>query len=194
MFGLIYAAPNLFGEDPAIQISAKNTAQLATGILDQAKQVLAAQNLPYLSARQEKEGVLVRFNNTDTQLHARDVLKATLGDEYIVALNLAPRTPAWLEMLGAHPMKLGLDLRGGVNFLLAVDLDAVIKARLESDVINITRDLRENNIRYAGVNKDAQGNLQFEFRDGQNQDKALSWLVPRYKDYTFTQSSANNQF
>lgn len=194
MLALLYAIPNLFGEDYAVQISAKNDSALQAGVLDSAKHTLAMQKLPFLSAQQEKNSVLIRFSDMDIQLKARDLLKAALGDEYIVALNLAPRTPNWLKALGANPVKLGLDLSGGVNFLYAVDLDAVIKARKEGDLNNFTQDLRKNNIRYTGVTKSSNGDVRLEFRDAQNEDAALSWLSSHYRDYQFVTANTNGQY
>jgi preprotein translocase subunit SecD len=196
LFGLVYAAPNVFGDDFAIQISSKNTSTISLdpAVQSKAEQALATQGIAYLSAHQETDGFVLRFPSADNQLKAQDVLKATLGEDYIVALNLAPRTPAWLQKLGAHPMKLGLDLRGGINFLLAVDLDQMVKARQNGDLSNMTHDLRQNNIRYAAISRDEKGNLQIEFRDAQNQDKALSWLTPHYLEYKFTSAAQNGQW
>ena len=129
VLGVIYALPNLFHDDPAVQISAKSTAQITSATMNQISTVLHTNNLSYLSVAREGDDVLVRFPDTDNQLRGSDVLHTSLGDNYVVALNLAPRTPNWLRAIGANPMKLGLDLRGGVHFLLDVDTDAVVKAR-----------------------------------------------------------------
>jgi len=194
LLGLIYAAPNLFGEDPALQISLKNTAaSFDPTTLEKTGHALGMQNIPYLSSSQEKDTLLIRFPSTDAQLKAQDVLKATLGEDYIVAQNLAPRTPRWLQKLGAQPMKLGLDLRGGINFLLAVDLDQMVKARQNGDINNMTHDLRDKNIRYVSVTKDTKG-IQFEFRDAQTQGEAYDLLVKRYTDYKFDETNENNHF
>lgn len=152
MLGLVvlaalYALPNLFIEDPAVQISAKNGVINAT-VSDQVKAVLQSNQLAFISIDKDREELLVRFADGDTQLKASDVIKATLGNDYIVALNLAPRTPHWLQALGAHPMKLGLDLRGGVHFLLDVNTDAVITVRQEGDIRTFTDQLRAENIRF----------------------------------------------
>jgi len=194
LFGIIYAMPTLYGDDPAVQISGKNTTQIQQDVLAQAKHLLAMQEIPYTSAQEEHGSVIIRFASTEPQIKARDVIKDALGSDYIVALNLAPRTPKWLQMLGAQPMKLGLDLRGGVHFLLAVDVDAVIKARVDGDAANMGNDLREQNIRYAGVSRDAQGNLLIPFRDDTSRDKALDWLQGHFTDYTFAKSMSGNLF
>ena len=120
---LLYALPNLFPTDPAVQISAKGSAAITPQIVQEIKDTLQKNDLAYFAIEREKANLLVRFHNNDVQLKARDALTNTLGDNYIVAVNLAPRTPHWLEAFGAEPLKLGLDLRGGVYFLLYIDVD-----------------------------------------------------------------------
>lgn len=191
--GLFYASPNFFGEDPAIQISSKNTAQpLEVGILSQVEHLLGMQKIRYLSATPQKDTLLIRFSNADDQLRAQDLIKSNLGENYIVALNLAPRTPAWLEKIGAHPMKLGLDLRGGINFLLAVDLEEPLKARQNGDMGNMAQDLRDKSIRYAGINKSDNGAILIQFRDQNNLQQAYQELPNRYTDYQFSELSDNH--
>src|SRR5262245_10759346 len=107
---LLYALPNLFGDDPAIQISTKSGAPVDTTVLNQLTTVLKTNQLSFLNANKDGDDLLIRFSNTDTQLKASDLIKSTLSDDYIVASNLAPRTPKWLQKIGANPMKLGLDL------------------------------------------------------------------------------------
>ncbi len=191
--GLLYAAPNLFGEDPAVQVSTKNSTPIQAQTISSVQSLLLQQHTPYLSLQQEQGSLFVRFTTPDAQLRARDLIKTALGDEYIVALNLAPRTPKWLRALGANPMKLGLDLRGGVNFLLSVDTDAVIKARQEADITNMTSELRQESIRYAGIARQA-GKPAIAFRDADSQDKAKDRLSSHFPDYTFTASQAEGQF
>lgn len=194
IFGIIYAAPTFFGDDPAVQISPKNSTNIEAAITDQTKQTLAGLNIPYLSIQQEEKGSLVvRFRNTDDELKARDILKSALGDNYIVALNLAPRTPAWLKSLGAQPVKRGLDLRGGVNFLFDVDTTSVVKARQEGDVHNMGAELRQNNIRYSSILPQSD-KLILQFREGESRDKASSFLSSHFSDYHFVESNANQQF
>ena len=118
---IIYALPNLFGNDQAVQVSTTGTALITDDTLTKAQQALTADHIKYLSSDKQDDKLLIRFADTDTQLKAIDVIKTTLGDDYVVALNLASRTPKWLQALGAYPMKLGLDLCGGVHFLQEVD-------------------------------------------------------------------------
>ncbi|MGZ4992041.1 MAG: protein translocase subunit SecD, partial [Methylobacter sp.] len=123
----IYALPNLYGDDPSVQVSSTRAAKLAQ---EQANQVESAIKTAGFNVKafEFKDGrILARFNSADDQLKAADLLRDQLGDDYGVALNLAPTTPAWLRSLGAEAMYLGLDLRGGVHFLLEVDMDAAVK-------------------------------------------------------------------
>lgn len=188
VIGLIYALPTFFGEDPAVQISASGSAVVDASTLTQVNSVLKTQGLAAKNIEQSKDSLLVRFADTDTQLKARDIIKAALGENYIVALNLAPRTPHWLVALGANPMKLGLDLRGGVSFLLEVDTNALIKAREEGDVRSIGEQLREANIRYAGIERLQPHGMIIRFRDMDNLNNASTELKKRLPDYLITQA------
>jgi len=195
VLGLVYAAPNLFPADPAIQISATGEqAAVTKATLDIVKQTLQKDNLAYLTAATEKESILVRFADTDVQLKARDELKAALGDNYTVALNLASRTPKWLQAFGAEPMKLGLDLSGGVHFLLEVDVDALLRARAESDIHTIGDVLREANIRYASIMRKKPQGLLVHFRDSDSLDAAFSLLGKRFPDYLLERQTATGDF
>jgi len=124
VIGLIYAIPNLYTENPVVQISS-DTAVDYEQVRAQVENTIKAAKLEYSSVSVEKDGVQVGFNSTDAQLLAQDVIKNSLGSQYTVALNLAPSTPRWLERIHAAPMKQGLDLRGGVHFLLEVDVESV---------------------------------------------------------------------
>lgn len=189
VLGVIYALPNVFGEDPAVQISAKGGATLNSAIVSQVTSTLQSNQLPYLSAAIEHNNLLVRFADTDIQLKASDTVRSALGDNYIVALNLAPRTPRWLSALGAYPMKLGLDLRGGVHFLLDVDVNSVIKARQDGDMRSFGDQLRQQNIRYASLMQAAPNTIAIQFRDQNNLDQAYSYLASRFPDYTFAKNA-----
>lgn len=186
LIGVIYSAPNLYGEDPAVQISAPNATVLPSTLLPTVKELLQKANLPYSSAKEENGNLLVRFKDTDVQLKARDILRAGLNDQFSVALNLAPRTPKWLQFFGAQPMKLGLDLRGGVHLLLQVDVDSVVKARLEGEMHNFGNELREANIRYSSLAYKAPNNLMIQFRNENDLDKAFTLLSRRFSDYLIT--------
>lgn len=188
IFGIIYAAPNLFGEDYAIQISSPNTTSLPVDLTEQVKQVLTNHHLPYLAIKQEGDTLLLRFKNADVQLKARDFLKGTLGDQYVIALNLAPKTPKLLQFFGAQPMKLGLDLRGGVHFLMQVDANAVIKSRLEGETHSISNELRQANIRYTAITLNAN-TISVQFPDEALLNKAIDILPNKFADFLITKQT-----
>lgn len=193
VFGVIYALPNVFGEDPAIQVSTQASVNLPVNISQQISAGLKKQNIPYLSIKQQSDhDVLIRFPGTDSQLKAQDVIQATLGSNYVVALNLAPRTPKWLRAIGAKPMKLGLDLRGGIHFLLKVDIAAMLKERASGDVHAMGQALREKEIRYAGI-RPVKGGLTIAFRKVDNRDAALPILKQRFPNYTYQTKMENGR-
>ena len=187
VIGLVYAIPNLFGEDPVLQISSQ--ASVAPQELEvHARQLLDAAKIKYRNMSMSDEGLEVRFASTDTQLLARDVIKNGLGSQYTVALNLAPSTPAWLRVLHAEPMKQGLDLRGGVHFLLEVDIDSVINRRYEGMTKNIGQDLRESGVRYAGIRYIVNKGVDLRFRTTEARDDALSSLEQKIPGLEFVKS------
>lgn len=186
VIAVIYALPNLFGEDLAVQISASDAAIKTSDVLEKTKKVLADNELNYFKIEQQNDNLLVRFTDADAQIKARDVIKSALGDEYIVALNLASRTPKWFHYLGASAMKLGLDLRGGVHFLLAVDLNDMIKKREDGDLRSMINDLRESGVRYLSLDRMKPHGVVITFRDQENLDKGQAELSKRLPDYFFT--------
>lgn len=188
--GFIYAAPNIFGEDPAVQVSGVPGITVSDQVLNQITDTLNLNHLNYKSAGIDKRNILVRFKDTDTQLKASDILKASLGDNYTVALNLAPATPSWLIALGAQPMKLGLDLRGGVHFLLNVDVDSVINHRQQGNVTNITSALHDALIRYSDIELSKDNIVTLTFRDANNRDAALALINRQMPDLII---NTNNQ-
>lgn len=192
VLGLIYALPNLFGEDASVQVSGKHGALIDSAVLTQVENVLAQEKLSYKSVSLDKQNILVRFHDTDAQLKASDYIKATLGDDYTVALSLAPATPAWLTAIGASPMKLGLDLRGGVHFLLNVDVDSVISHRQQGVVTNMTVDLRDKHIRYSNIVLQTDNSILLTFRESDQKDAALQYLRETFPDLTVTDTSAGS--
>ena len=155
--GILYALPNLFGADPAVQISPQRGAVIDEALEARVQDVLRQARLTPRAVERQENKLLLRFSSTDDQLKAADRLREVLGeDRYVVALNLAPTTPSWLEALGAEPMYLGLDLRGGVHFLLQVDMDAAIDQALERYAGDVRTVLRENRIRYLGVSREGR--------------------------------------
>lgn len=180
--GLLYALPNLYGEDPAVQITGARGGAASESTLVQIRTVLEQQHIASKSIALENGAILARFSNSDVQLRAREALMNALGENYVVALNLAPATPPWLAMVGAAPMKLGLDLRGGVHFLMEVDMDTALNKLQEQTMDTLRGDLREKGIPYATVRKIENYGSEIRFRDADTRDQAISWLTPRHRD------------
>jgi preprotein translocase subunit SecD len=171
MVATVYAMPNLFGDDPAVQISAGRTTTVDLDLVNQAETALKDAGIDYKGVALEAEKLLIRLNSPGEQLRAKDLLSQTLPEDFIVALNLAPTTPNWLASLGAEPMNLGLDLRGGVHFLMEVDMDAAVKQALESYASDIRLSLRDEKIRYKQIKTDMQ-QLVVVFRNSDDRDAA----------------------
>ena len=183
--GLIYSAPNLFGEDPAVQVLPTASRALTKATKEEIEKSLAEANIPFKSIRQENESLLIRFKDTPSQIKGKDVIYDKLGGNYTVALNLAPKTPAWLEALGAKPMKLGLDLRGGVHFLMEVDVDSAITRRMEGVLGDFRTELRDEKIRYRQISPGSNESINLYFDDKETLDKALGHLQKRYGEFDF---------
>ena len=185
-FASIYALPNVYGEDPAVQISHRTKALTEEDKLA-VTQALSERQITIKSTEIEQGSILVRFNDTETQLVAAEALKQALGKKHLIALNLAPATPGWLRALNAAPMYLGLDLRGGVHFLMEVDMVAAIKRLEESLLSDIRSYLREEKIRYRGVRRDDTG-LHITFRELANLQQAAEKLPRQFRDLEFTEN------
>lgn len=184
LLGLLYAIPNLYSEDPVVQISSSTTTD-NTVLKQQIQTTLEAAHIAYRKISVQENGVEVRFKSTDAQLLARDAIKSQLNANDTVALNLAPSTPAWLIALRAEPMKQGLDLRGGVHFLLEVDIDSVVNRRYEGLMKTISQDLREAGIRYAGIHYDNKKGIALRFRPPYSAEKASEELAQKFSGLTF---------
>lgn len=180
----LYALPNLYGEDNAVQISGSRNATVTAALESRITAALAEQNIPLKSVEFENEQLLIRLPDSDSQLKARDFLDRELGTDYVVAMNLAPDTPEWLEGLGGTPMKLGLDLRGGVHFLMEVDMNEAIGKSLEDAESDFRTALREEKLRYRSVNV-RDGFIDIQFRDEETLDKAEFFLENRNRDLTY---------
>ena len=183
----LYALPNIYGEDHAVQISAGRDAVVTESMIGQVESTLAAKGITPKRIEFEDEQILVRISDSDTQLVAREALEDALGDDYFVAMNLAPDTPEWLEGLGGTPMKLGLDLRGGVHFLMEVDMTEVITKSLEDAESGFRTSLREEGIRYRGVTQ-KEDYVEITFRDEETLDKAEFFLRNQNRDLTLNQT------
>jgi preprotein translocase subunit SecD len=192
--GLIYALPNLYGNDPAIQISATRTTKVNAETLTQVEQVLAQANLAHTPGELGEKAIKIRFTETETQIKARDLVQTALGENYTVALNLLPATPGWLRALGADPMYLGLDLRGGVHFLMQVDMVSAIKKAEERYVDDVRTLLRENKVRYLTVTRTDAGGLDIRFRDAEERDKAHAVLAKDLRELNQTDQERSGEF
>jgi len=189
--GLLYALPNLYGEDPAVQITGARGVAASEQTLIQVQNTLQEQKITAKSVALEEGAILARFDSTDTQLRAREAMMSVLGDKYVVALNLAPATPRWLSMLKAEPMKLGLDLRGGVHFLMEVDMDTALGKLQEQNMDSLRSDLREKGIAYTNVRKEDNSGMSIVFRDSAARDAAISYLTPRHRDLVINTQGGN---
>ena len=154
LLALVYALPNLYPEDPALNISATRGGVVTEDVRSQLQQGFTEASIATKAIELEAGQLLVRFNSTEEQLQAREVAAQVLGANYVTALNLAPATPEWLSSIGATPMKLGLDLRGGVHFLMAVDMKAVLDKNIKDMEQTFRNDLREDKIRYRTIQAD----------------------------------------
>ncbi len=163
--GFLYTLPNFYGEVPAVQISGSRSAiVVGADTIAQVNASLKADNIQSIGEVFDGKTLKFKFSTTDTQLKARDTIQQALGDNYIVALNLIPASPSWMSSINANPMFLGLDLRGGVHFLLEVDMDAAVKKTLDKYVGEVRRDLSNNQIRYGSVAV-VNGSVLIQLRD-----------------------------
>ncbi len=189
--GLLYALPNLYGEDPAVQVTGARGVAASEQTLIQVQNTLKEEKITAKSVALSEGAILARFETTDTQLRAREALMSVLGDKYVVALNLAPATPYWLTKIAAEPMKLGLDLRGGVHFLMEVDMDTALSKLQEQTTEGLRSDLREKGIAYTNVRKADNYGVDVVFRDGAARDAAASYLAPRHRDLVISNQGSN---
>ena len=182
IFGLTYAAPNFYPADAAVQLSGQSGAMVIDEtVLAKVEKSLEEGNIEYFGGVADGESALIRIKDKDMQLRAKEIIQAEMGNDYIVALNLAPTTPEWLSNLGGTPMKLGLDLSGGVHFLLEVDLDKALDVRLVGDLEDIKAALREERIRYRSF-KLVGNQIVGQFRDADQASKAKNIVRNTFRD------------
>jgi len=193
VLGLLYTLPNFFGESPAIQVSPLRTsAQTDTALLQRIEQVLNRNNLPYTGTLLESSGIKVRFADTDTQIKARDILETEIGNDYIIALNLLPNSPQWMNRIGALPMYLGLDLRGGVHFMLQVDMEGALSKSLDRYSADLRSSLREQRIPSAGIDRDGS-QIIIKFRDEQARERAIAEIDKTFVDLDLRSVEMENE-
>lgn len=184
---VVYSLPNFFGEDPSVQLSPSRGESLDQKLVTQAEQALKIAGLQPKAVELADKRLLIRFADTDVQLKAVDALESTFGERYTVALNLAPATPAWLRHIGAAPMYLGLDLRGGVHFMMQVDMEAAIKQAEERYAEDIRSLLRDNKIRYLSVERNDHA-IAIKFQDASTLGQAESTLKREVRGLLFQQT------
>ncbi|HET9679559.1 MAG TPA: protein translocase subunit SecD, partial [Gammaproteobacteria bacterium] len=173
------AAPNLYGDDPAVQVSPEDLSAASPELVETTKAILVNNDVAFKAIALREGRVIVRFADSISQLKASDTLRSALNDDYVVALNLAPRTPDWMRALGLQPMNLGLDLRGGVHFRLEVDVQAAVTQALERYAGDIRDLLRENDIRYSSVSAQ-DGAVEMHFRNAQAAQAAADVVSSEY--------------
>lgn len=190
--GFIYSAPNLYPDDPAVQISGASSAlQVNQADLDRVSKALGDANIAVKGASLgEKGSGLIRLTNQEDQLPAKDVVRKALGDDYVVALNLAQTTPQWLRNLGASPMKLGLDLSGGVHFLLEVDMDKAMSARMKVYEGEVKTLLRKERVRYRSLPQQ-DGGIMLGFADDATREQARALIRKNFNDFDLTTTERN---
>ncbi len=182
--GFLYTLPNFFPEVPAVQVSSSRAGvKLDADLLASVEQTLKDASIPFRGAVLDATGVKVRFDDPDTQLRAKDAIAAKVGGDYIVALNLLSSSPGWLTSIGALPMFLGLDLRGGVHFLLQVDMKAALDKAGDRYVADLRTMMRNEKIQYSGVAREA-GGVTLRFRDEAERNKAIVAIDKGFPDLT----------
>ena len=175
LVGLVYALPNLFGEDPALQVTSARGFAIAANLDTVIDDALVSEKIGVKDKEQVGNSLLYRFDTTADQIQAADVVKKALGEQYVVALNLAHATPPWLRALGGKPMTLGLDLQGGVHFLMQVDMDTARGQQLDRFVDDLRASLRAESIRYVSVRREGNG-LVAQLRSDEDRERALEIL------------------
>ena len=176
LIGGLYALPNLYGEDPSVQISGTRGQEVNTETLSQVEHALAGANISPKSTLLENNAILVRLNSDEQQLPAKEKIAEALGDKYSVALNLAPATPSWLTDIGGGPMKRGLDLRGGVRFLMEVDMNTALQKQQDSLQDSLRGEFRREKLQYKSMKKGENFAVEIEFADTDNAEKAVRYI------------------
>ncbi len=190
--GCLYALPNIYGKDPALQVSAARGAEVSEITRYAVEDALDQAAITYGAITVAEGNLVVRFQDEETQLKAQDTVKEALGRSYTVALNLAPATPDWLRAFGAEPMFLGLDLRGGVHFLMEVDMEAAVVKAEERYVSDIRTQLRDERVRYKTITRRRDGGLLIRFRDAEQRRLGITEIEGNFPDLELEQPAAEN--
>ena len=199
LVGVLFTLPNFFGEAPAVQVSSsKATVKVDAAVMQRVEEALKAANVTPDTLTLEGTSIRARFNTPDEQLKAKDAIQRALVPDandptYIVALNLVSRSPNWLTAIGAKPMYLGLDLRGGVHFMLQVDMQAALTKKAESFTGDLRSGLRDKNIRHGGISREGQ-NIEIRLRDEASLTAARNLIADQYPDLQTTSQPDGSDF
>jgi len=193
VLGLLYSAPNLYPDDEAILINNENL-EMSEADVAQVETALEAAQIDFFGVEFDANSMQVRLNGVEDQFRAKTAIEESLTDDYIVALNLAPTTPGWMQAIGAGKMNLGLDLQGGVHFLMEVDMDAAIERRMADNLSNVRSILREQRIRTRGINLVDNTHLEVRFANAQDRSSARSELLDNFPDLQFQNREANDLY
>jgi preprotein translocase subunit SecD len=192
--GVIYSIPNLYAPDPAIQVSGDSSTKVIDApVLEKMEMALKEANIEAFGGEVTPQTAMLRIKDIEQQMNARKVVQKALGDGYVVALNKAPTTPAWLQALGAEPLKLGLDLAGGVHFLLEVDTASAVAKRQEINADDMKEKMRKAKVRYASVFAQKDNQIIARFRSAEERDAAITLLRRDYPNLTFTKPDAETK-
>ncbi len=191
--GVLYSVPNLYPDDEALQITHESR-ELVQADLDNVDTALEAAQLRPLAAELNDNGILLRFDTVEEQLRAKTAVEEALTDDFIVALNLAPTTPGWMQAIGAGKMNLGLDLQGGVHFLMEVDIEAAVLGRMEDNLGNVRSILRELRIRTRGLNLIDDSRIEIRFAAAGDRSRARSELIDNFPELQFQNREVGDVF
>ncbi len=191
--GVLYSVPNLYPDDEALQVTHESQ-QLIQADLDNITTALEAAQLATIGQELNDSGILLRFDGVDEQLRAKTAIEDALTDDYIVALNLAPTTPGWMQAIGAGKMNLGLDLQGGVHFLMEIDMEAAVLGRMEDNLSNVRSILRELRIRTRGLTMVDSSHIEVRFASAGDRSRARSELIDNFPELQFQNREANGLF
>ncbi|MAJ91426.1 MAG: protein translocase subunit SecD [Legionellales bacterium] len=193
--GFLFALPNIYGKDPSLQISAARAVEISELTEFQVSTALEEAEISYKDISLDASNLTIRFSDEETQLKAQSVVKDSLGRNYVVALNLAPATPDWLTKFGAEPMSLGLDLRGGVHFLMEVDMEAAIEKAEDRYISDLRSFLRENKVRYKTITHNETGGLLIRFKNDSERNKGESLIIDNLNELEIIESESDeNKF
>jgi preprotein translocase subunit SecD len=193
VLGLLYSAPNLYPDDEAILINNENL-EISEADVSVVETALEAAQIDFFGVVSDENSMQFRFEDVEDQFRAKTVIEQALTDDYIVALNLAPTTPGWMQAIGADKMNLGLDLQGGVHFLMEVDMEAALERRMEDNLSNVRSILREQRIRTRGINLADNTHLEVRFSSTQERSAARSELIDNFPEIQFQNREANDLF